>query len=81
MITGDKILRYMLFRSTLQSNPNIKRGLKVSGPVFQKYAPGVHNLRRQIARATNFCTTTLNNCGFSLYNLLQVTVLAPRRLK
>ena len=36
MIMGDKMLRYMLFRCTLQSNPNIKRGLKVFGLVFLK---------------------------------------------
>jgi len=71
----------MLFRSTIQSNPNIKRGLKVSGPVFRKYTPGVHNFRRQVAQATNFCTKTLNICSFSLYNLIQVIVLARRRLK
>ena len=35
------MLRYMLFRYTLQSNPKIKRGIKVSRPVLRKYKPGV----------------------------------------
>jgi hypothetical protein len=35
----------------------------------------------QVTRATKFCTVVPNTCGSSAWNLLHVTLLAPRILR
>jgi hypothetical protein len=39
---------------------------------------GVHKSQWQVVLATKFCAVTSNICGFSLLNLLHVTLLASR---
>jgi hypothetical protein len=39
------------------------------------------NTGSQVAVATKFCTVTRNICGRSVWNLLRVTLLAPRILR
>jgi hypothetical protein len=41
---------------------------------------GCTNAGREVALATNFCTVAPNTCGFSVWTLLHVALLAPRIL-
>jgi len=42
---------------------------------------GCTNPRRQVSRATKFCSETLNICGPSVWDLLHDTILAPKILR
>jgi hypothetical protein len=42
---------------------------------------GVHKYKMSLARTTEFCTVTPSACGSSVWNLLHLTVLAPRILR
>jgi hypothetical protein len=45
------------------------------------YNQGRTNPRRQVARSPKFCTAAPNMGGFSVWNLVHVTFLAPRILR
>ena len=46
--------------------------------IVTMFCQGCTNPWRQVAVTTKCCTVALNICGFSVWNLLHVTPLAPR---
>ena len=55
--------------------------MSVSFRNWRYIVAGLNKTRGQVARTTNFCTVAHSICGSSVWNLLQVTFLAPRILR